>query len=164
VFVKRECGYKISPEMIPAFPENPAGRCMVSFMRIDIEKKGKVTMTYNNVTNSSGAEMNEWAETSLWLGICSLVPYLLFGIFSYGETVPDQLFFFRVENALAVLCVSWGLILGSVTLMTGVVAIKQIYSSKNTEKGILSVVPGTVCGLVAIVSNLVTLFMIFASG
>jgi hypothetical protein len=120
-------------------------------------------MTPNNGANSSEGEMNKWAEAIRWFGICSLLPYLLFGILFYTEKNPDQLFFFHAENVLAVLCVSWGIIFGSVTLISGIVAMKQIYGSKYTEKGILSAVLGIVFGVLAIVSNLVTVFIIFAS-
>jgi hypothetical protein len=119
-------------------------------------------MTSYDRSNSLDAEMNEWAEASPWLGICSLLPYILLGILSYAETNPDQLFFVRAENVLDVLCVSWGIMIGSLALISGIVAMKQIYSSKNTEKGIPSAILGTVLGLFAIVSNLVTVFIIFA--
>ncbi|MGE5376479.1 MAG: DUF4190 domain-containing protein [Bacteroidota bacterium] len=106
--------------------------------------------------------MNEWAETSPWLGVCSLLPYLLLGILSYIEKYPGQHFFFQAENVLDVLCVSWGIIFGSLALIAGMVAIKQIYRNKNTEKGFPSAVLGMVLGLFAIVSNLATVFIIFA--
>lgn len=121
-------------------------------------------MTSNTGANSSEAEMNKWAETIGWFGICSLLPYLLFGVLSFTEKYLDQLFFVRAENALAVLCVSWGIIFGSVTLISGIVAIRQIHSSKNTEKGNLSAVLGTVFGLLAIAANMVTIFIIYANG
>ena len=119
-------------------------------------------MTSNYEANAVGVEMNEWAETSRWLGICSVLPYLLLGLLSYTEKNPDPLFFFQSENVLSVLSVSWGVIIGSVTLITGIVAMKQISGSKNTEKGILSAALGTGLGLVAILSNLVTVFIILA--
>ncbi len=121
-------------------------------------------MTSKNGTDSSEAEMNKWTETVRWFGICSLLPYLFFGILFYAETNVDQLFLFHAENVLAVLCVSWGIIFGSVTLISGMVAIRQIYSSRNTEKGILSAVLGTAFGLFAIVANIATVFIIYATG
>jgi hypothetical protein len=120
-------------------------------------------MISDHGASSLNAEMNEWAQASSWLGICSLLPYLLFGIlYSIGKN-PDQHFLLRAENVLAVLCVSWGIIFGSLTLISGIVAVNQIYSSKNTEKGIPSAVLGIVLGLLAIVSNLVTVFIVFAA-
>jgi hypothetical protein len=83
---------------------------------------------------------------------------------SSTEKNPDQLFFSHAINVLSVLCVSWGVIFGSLTLILAIVAIKQIYSSKPAEKGILSAVLGMVLGLFAIVSNIVTMFLIYAYG
>jgi Na+/H+ antiporter NhaC len=118
-------------------------------------------MTSFNRPNSRETEMNEWAEASPWLGICSLLPYLLLGILSYTEKNPGQVFFFRAENVLVTLCVSWGIIFGSLTLISGIVAMKQIYSSKDTEKGLRSAVLGIVFGLSAFMTNLVTVAIIF---
>jgi hypothetical protein len=115
-----------------------------------------------NRSNVWEVEMNEWAEASPWLGIGSLLPYFLFGILSYMEINAGQPFFSRAQDVVATLCVSWGIIFGSLTLIWGMVAMKQIYSSKNTEKGILPAALGMVLGLLAIVSNLVTVFVVFA--
>jgi hypothetical protein len=119
-------------------------------------------MIFNHSANSSKSEMNEWAEVSPWLGIGSLLPYFLLGILSYMEINPGQTFFSRAQEVLATLCVAWGVIFGSLSLILGMVAIKQVYNSKNTEKGILPAVLGMVLGLLAIVSNLVTVFILFA--
>ena len=121
-------------------------------------------MTSNTGDTLSEAEMNKWAEAVGWFGICSLLPYLLFGLLSFNEKYLDQQFFLRAENALAVLCVSWGIIFGSMTLISGIVAIRQIHSGKNTEKGNLSAVLGTAFGLLAIVANIVTILIIYATG
>jgi hypothetical protein len=118
-------------------------------------------VTPNNAANSWKAEMNEWAETIRWFGICSLLPYLLLGILAYLEKNRDQLFFLHAENVLAVLCISWGIIFGSVTLISGIAAMKRIYSSENTERGILPAVLGTGFGLAAVIANIVTVFIVF---
>jgi len=97
--------------------------------------------------------MNDWAKTSPWLGICALLPYLLFSIMLYVEKRTEQ-FYFQAEFLLGLFCLFWGILLGSITFILGLVAIRQIRISQNTEAGTPSAVFSMVLGLSAIISNL----------
>ena len=108
---------------------------------------------------SSKAEMNEWAKTSVWLGICALLPYLLSIILSYIERRTDQIFF-QADFLLGLFCFFWGIIVGLATLIIGIVAILRIVKSQNTEKGTPSAVFGAVLGLLAIISNLLFVYQL----
>jgi hypothetical protein len=103
--------------------------------------------------------MNEWAETSRWTGICSLLPYLLAVILSQIERRTHQTFF-EAGFILGLFCFFWGILVGSATLIIGVVAIQQIHNGQNTEKGIPSAVLGIVLGAAALVSNILFIFML----
>ena len=113
-------------------------------------------------STSSRADMNEWAETSLWLGICALLPYLLAIILSYIERRTDQLFF-EAGFVVGLFCFFWGIVVGAVTFIIGIVAIRQINNSHNTEKGTPSAVLGIVLGLSALVSNVLFLFTLVSA-
>lgn len=101
--------------------------------------------------------MNEWAETSVWTGICALLPYLLAIILSQIERRIDQILF-EAEFLLGLFCFFWGILVGSATLIIGVVAIRQIHNSQNTVKGTPSAVLGMVLGVSALVSNILFIF------
>ena len=108
---------------------------------------------------SSKAEMSEWAETSVWLGIIALLPYLLAIILSYIERITDKIFF-QADFLLGLFCFFWGIIVGLATLIIGIVAILRIVKSQNTEKGTPSAVFGAVLGLLAIISNLLFVYQL----
>ena len=111
---------------------------------------------------SSKAEMSEWAETSVWLGIIALLPYLLAIILSYIERITDKIFF-QADFLLGLFCFFWGIVVGLATSIIGIVAILRIIKSQNTEKGTPSAVLGIVLGLSALVSNVVFIFMLVSA-
>jgi hypothetical protein len=116
-------------------------------------------MQSSNSTTPFKATMNDWAKTSPWLGIGALLPYLLFSIVLYVEKRTEQ-FYFQAEFLLGLFCLFWGVLLGLITLIVGLVAIREIRNSQNTEAGTPSAVFGAVLGLSAIISNLLFLYQL----
>ena len=120
-----------------------------------------MSMTSSNNPSLPAVEMNNWAKSSSWLAICSLLPYLIFGMVFYIEKRLGE-HFFQVDFVLALFCLFWGILLGSATLITGVVAIREIKNSQNTEKGIGLAAFSMVLGAAAIIINILFLLVPFA--
>jgi len=98
-------------------------------------------------------ERNDWAITSLWLGVISLLPYMIALITRYLERRMDTLFF-QVDFLIALFCLLWGIVLGPVSLITGIVGIRQINNSEGTETGIYLAILGIVLGIIGIIANI----------
>lgn len=111
-------------------------------------------MIPNDQPNSLPAQLNDWANTSRWLGICSVLPYLSWSILLYIEKRIQE-HFYQAEFILGVFCAFWGILLGSITLLIGIIAIRQIQNSQNLERGAGLATFGMILGAVAVLSNLV---------
>ena len=105
-------------------------------------------------------QINEWAETSCWLGVISLLPYIISTIVLYIQNRMDVIFF-QIEFILGLLCAFWGILLGSISSITGMLAIGQIKNSQNRETGIRVAAIGIIFGFLSVVLNLVFWFTFF---
>ncbi len=117
-------------------------------------------MISNDQSNSLPAQLNDWADASRWLGICSILPYLGFSILLYIEKRLQE-DFYQAEFILGLFCAFWGVLVGSITLLTGIVAVRQLQNSQNLERGTGWATFGMILGSVAILSNLLFIVVPF---
>lgn len=112
-------------------------------------------------TDKPFRQMNKWANTSKWIGVCSLLPYLVFGVVYYLSVETMIFIFAQIIFPLAFICLFWGLVFGLAGIVTGILATLQIYVSQRTQTGTLSSVLGIVLGVAAIIVNLIFYFLVF---
>jgi hypothetical protein len=115
----------------------------------------------NPVDNSSPAR-NDWADTSRWLGIWALLPYVISGIKYYLEKIFDVIFYQTFFLEILV-CLLWGIIFGIATLITGIVGIWQIHKSQGMETGTRVAILGIVLGIIGITVNILFVFLVLAA-
>jgi len=116
----------------------------------------------NQIDNSSPIMVNDWADTSRWWGICSLLPYLISIIIIYLENRLN-IIFFQIEFVVVLFCLFWGVALGSVSLITGIMGLRQINNSQGMEVGTRSAIFGILLGIMGIIANILFVFILFVS-
>ena|SRR5687767_5291242 len=100
--------------------------------------------------------MNDWAETSQWTGIGSILPYL-FGVIMYVLPHPFRQIAFDIFPIYLVA----GIILGPLSLVTGIVAIRQINKSQNMQTGTRLAILGISLGILGIAANILFYYLVF---
>jgi hypothetical protein len=108
--------------------------------------------------------VNNLANTSQWTGICSLLPYLLLGIILYlGAKGVDVEEFALIALDILPIYFFIGIVLGLVSLTTGILAIRQIKSGQNIEVGNRSAIVGMLLGILGIIANIVFWYIFILS-
>ena len=101
------------------------------------------------------SKVNDLANTSRWTGIWSLLPYLFLGIMFYLDAkrrAPSE--FGELAFAVVPICFGVGIVLGLVSLITGILAIRQIKKNENIETGNRAATIGMVLGILGIIANI----------
>lgn len=115
-----------------------------------------------NQIEGSSPELNDWANASLWLSICALLPYMIAGIVYYLEKTFDKNFF-QAEFLLALFCLFWGVLVGLISLIPGILAIWQIVITKSRQTGIWLAILGIALGTSAIITNVLFYYLLLAA-
>ena len=115
-----------------------------------------------NQIEDSSPDVNDWAIASFWLSICALVPYMIAGIVYYLERTFD-INYYQAEFLLALFCLFWGVLVGLVSLIPGILAIWQIVITKSRQTGIRLAILGTTLGALAVTSNVLFCYLLLAA-
>jgi hypothetical protein len=117
-----------------------------------------------NQVHNTFPKLNYFAHASRWLGVGSILPYILLGSLYYFYNKTDVLSKFgEVAFVIVIIGLLSGLVLGTMSLVTGTLAFKQIRNSQSREIGNRSVALGMMLGMLGIIVNILFCYLVSLS-